>query len=137
MLQAAIAGAEVVRRASPQHGAEIAIKGHGDYQTPIDRASEAAIAAELTRSFPNCRIHGEEHVADVQGDGDTRFLIDPIDGTTNFIWGVPFFSVAIALEEGTAFTAGVVLDPLRAEVFVADRGHGSFFQRRAACHGSA
>ena len=127
MLRAALAGAEVARRAFRRHEPdELVTKGPRDFQTEADRASERAIAAVLSASFPGAAIAGEEGQADSDAGGSIRFLIDPIDGTTNFAWGIPFFAIAIALEEDGEITAGVVLDPIHAEAFVAEQGKSSF-----------
>src|SRR5690348_3262532 len=99
MLGAALAGAEVVREMfRPKEPGDLVTKRPRDYQTAADRASERAIAASLAGSFPDATITGEEGEADRPG-GPMRLLIDPIDGTTNFAWGIPFFGIAIALEE--------------------------------------
>jgi myo-inositol-1(or 4)-monophosphatase len=74
--------------------------------------------------FPDATIVGEEGEGDRRG-GPARLLIDPIDGTTNFAWSIPFFAIAIALEENDETVAGVVLDPVHAEAFVAERGAGA------------
>jgi myo-inositol-1(or 4)-monophosphatase len=127
MLRAALAGGEVARRAFHRHAPhELVTKHARDFQTEADRASERAIAASLSAAFPDAAIWGEEGEADVAADRAVRFLIDPIDGTTNFAWGIPFFAIAIALEENGETAAGVVLDPIHAEAFVAERDKGSF-----------
>ena len=125
MLRAALAGAEVARQSfRVQEPGELITKRPRDFQTAADRASERAIAASLATAFPEATIVGEEGEADRSG-GPARLLIDPIDGTTNFAWGIPFFAVAIALEEKGETVAGVVLDPIHAEAFVAERGAGA------------
>ncbi len=127
MLRAALAGGDVARRSFRRHDpAELVVKKARDFQTEADRASERAIAASLAATFPEAAIHGEEGEADVDAPTAMRFLIDPIDGTTNFAWGIPFFAVAIALEEKGKVAAGVVLDPIHEEAFVAEAGQGSF-----------
>src|SRR5262245_58914462 len=125
MLKAALAGAEVARRAfRAADSSELVTKRPRDFQTEADRATERVIAASLAASFPEATITGEEGQAERRG-GPMRLLIDPIDGTTNFAWGIPFFGIAIALEKGDETVAGVVLDPIHAEAFVAERGSGA------------
>ena len=125
MLRAALAGAEVARQSfRAKEPGELITKRPRDFQTAADRATERAIAASLAASFPEATIVGEEGEAD-RIAGPARLLIDPIDGTTNFAWGIPFFAVAIALEEHGETVAGVVLDPVHAEAFVAERGAGA------------
>lgn len=137
MLQAALAGAEAIRAlradAGRWEGAALERKGARDFVTAADRQSEAAVAASLSAAFPDHAITGEEGTAirhDRGREGAGTFLVDPIDGTTNFAWGMPFFGIAIALVEGGETVAGVVLDPSLGEAFVAERGHGAFLNGR-------
>ncbi|WP_342239612.1 inositol monophosphatase family protein [Inquilinus sp. OTU3971] len=133
MLEAALAGAEAIRAlrayAGRWEGAALERKGARDFVTAADRQSEAAIAAALSAAFPDHAITGEEGTA-IRRDGAGTFLVDPIDGTTNFAWGMPFFGIAIALVEGGETVAGVVLDPSLGEAFVAERGLGAFLNGR-------
>ena len=130
MLEAALAGAEAIRaHAGRWEGAALERKGARDFVTAADRQSEAAVAASLSMAFPGHAITGEEGTA-IRGEGPGTFLVDPIDGTTNFAWGLPFFGIAIALVEGGETVAGVVLDPSLGEAFVAESGHGAFLNGR-------
>ncbi|WP_395680324.1 inositol monophosphatase family protein [Inquilinus sp.] len=130
MLQAALAGAEAIRvHAGRWEGAALERKGARDFVTAADRQSEAAVAASLSAAFPDHAIEGEEGTA-IRSQGAGTLLVDPIDGTTNFAWGLPFFGIAIALVEGGETVAGVVLDPSLGEAFVAERGHGAFLNGR-------
>lgn len=105
-------------------------KGARDYQTEADRAVEKVIVAEITSALPEVAIVGEENVANRPGSGSLTVLIDPIDGTTNFAWGIPFFSVSIALKDGSTTIAGVVHDPLRDETFAAAQDAGCYLSGR-------
>ena len=93
--------------------------------TPTDLASDTDVAAEkairqvLGRLRPHDAILGEEGGA--TGDGDLRWLVDPLDGTINFLFGIPVFSVSVACEDASGTIAGVVLDPIRDECFAATR----------------
>ena len=130
MLEAALAGAEAIRaHAGRWEGAALERKGARDFVTVADRQSEAAVAAALSAAFPDHAITGEEGTA-IRRQGAGTFLVDPIDGTTNFAWGLPFFGIAVALVEGGETVAGVVLDPSLGEAFVAERGHGAFLNGR-------
>lgn len=125
MIEAALAGAAAIADLGGRHErARLTLKGARDFQTAADIASERAIAAVLAARFPDAAILGEEETA-ITGTG-RRFLIDPIDGTTNFAWGLPFFGICLALEENGETVAGVVLDPSFGEVFVAEKGGGAF-----------
>ncbi len=128
MIAAARLGGEIARQNFAACGqTRIDEKAARDYVTAADVAVETAIAAALAEAYPDWSINGEEKAGDRQGADDApRFLIDPIDGTTNFAWGIPFFGVVIALLRGDRIDAGVVYDPMRDELFHAERGHGAY-----------
>jgi myo-inositol-1(or 4)-monophosphatase len=100
-------------------------KGRIDLVTDIDRRSEASIVGFLHRRFPDYAILSEEGQG-YDGKGGARWIVDPLDGTTNYAHGFPFFSVSIALEHQGTLRCGVVYDPLREEWFTAVRGGGAF-----------
>src|SRR5436305_14595931 len=93
--------------------------------TPTDLASEADLAAEsairrlLGQRRPSDAILGEEEGA--TGDGELRWVVDPLDGTVNYLFGIPAFAVSVACEDSDGALAGVVLDPVRGECFEATR----------------
>jgi myo-inositol-1(or 4)-monophosphatase len=95
-----------------------------DWVTEWDRASERLIRARLGAARPDDGILGEEE-GDVAGTSGVRWVVDPIDGTTNFVYGLPPFSVSIAAEVDGAVVAGVVADVLHGEVYVAAAGGGA------------
>jgi len=104
-------------------------KGTVDLVTEADRAAEALIAARLRGAFPDHRLLGEEGAREdpaAPAGSPYRWLIDPLDGTTNFAHGLPHFAVSIGLEDGAGPLAGVVYDPMRDELFTAARGGGAF-----------
>ncbi|MBZ9939023.1 inositol monophosphatase [Mesorhizobium sp. BR1-1-16] len=126
MLEAAIAGAAAIEALGGRHErSSLTLKGARDFQTAADIASERAIAAALVARFPDHAITGEEETA-ICGSASGTFLVDPIDGTTNFAWGLPFFGICIALVEDGETVAGVVLDPSLGEAFVAEKGLGAY-----------
>ncbi|UCF81815.1 MAG: inositol monophosphatase [Acidobacteriota bacterium] len=97
-----------------------------NYVTDVDRGSEARIVAHLRRRFPSDAILGEEGGERMKESGaPRRWIVDPLDGTTNYLHGFPFFAVSIALEVEGDLKVGVVLDPLREELFTAVRGRGA------------
>jgi myo-inositol-1(or 4)-monophosphatase len=96
-----------------------------DLVTEIDRASERVIHRLLHRAYPSFGFLGEEHGRRREAS-PYRWVVDPLDGTTNFVHGVPFFGVSIGLEHAGVLLVGVVYDPLRRHLFVASRGHGAF-----------
>lgn len=98
-------------------------KSRNDFVSEVDRTAEAAIIEELRRTYPNHAILAEESGA--QGKGEYQWVIDPLDGTTNYLHGLPQFSVSIALKYRRHLECGVVYDPLREEMFTASRGQGA------------
>jgi myo-inositol-1(or 4)-monophosphatase len=92
--------------------------------TSADLASQAAVVAVITEAFPRHAIVGEEGVAGTAGSDDVWF-VDPLDGTTNYVHGVPFWCVSVALRSPEGVVCGVVCDPLRDEVYAASRGGGA------------
>jgi myo-inositol-1(or 4)-monophosphatase len=107
-------------------------KGPGDYVTDIDRNAEKAIVDVLLSAFPNHGIVGEEGSGASRGDpnSDYIWIIDPLDGTTNFLHGVPQYCVSIALAVKGVLTQGVIYDPSRNDLFTATRGAGAFMNNR-------
>jgi myo-inositol-1(or 4)-monophosphatase len=95
--------------------------------TRADRTSERVIVQRLQKSYPAYGILAEEGTG-IQGD--TRWLIDPLDGTTNYVHGYPVFCVSIALEKEGRIVLGVIYDPTRKEMFTAQQGKGAFLNRR-------
>ncbi|MFP6805684.1 MAG: inositol monophosphatase family protein [Pseudomonadales bacterium] len=100
-------------------------KGHNDYVTNIDRDAERIIVDMLKDTYPGHSITGEEKINNVEIEGaDYEWIIDPIDGTMNFLRQIPHFCVSIACVYKGKLEHGVILDPMRQEEFVASRGHG-------------
>ena len=94
-----------------------------DYASEVDGLAEAAIVKELKRAMPDCAILGEETGA--SGKGRQTFVVDPLDGTSNYLHGIPHWCVSIALVENGEPQHGVVFDPLRNELFTASKGSGA------------
>ncbi len=105
-------------------GVEVTIKPDQTPVTQADREAEQAITAILRRAFPDWGVLGEEFGE--TGSRETRWIIDPIDGTKNFIRGVPFWAVLIGLEERGEVTTGVVFNPVLGELLTARVGEGAF-----------
>lgn len=103
--------------------ATITEKTKNDFVSEADRASEEAIRAELAFRFPQYGFVGEEGGA--TGDAERRWIVDPLDGTLNFVQGFPHWCVSVALWDAEGPVAGCVLDPLRGDCFVAARGQGA------------
>ena len=127
---AARAGGEVLLRHFRDAGLAIHRKGEHDFVTEADHGSEEAVVAEIRRRHPGHRILAEEGGERVGGADAHEWLIDPLDGTTNFLQGLPMFCVSVACRRGGELVAGVVLDPLRDDLFTAARGAGAHWNGR-------
>ena len=103
-------------------------KGHNDFVSDADRAAEAAVIEVIHKHYPDHAILAEE--SGVQGDSDTVWIIDPLDGTTNFLHGFPQFCVSVAVRVNGRIEAGAVYDPMRQELFAASRGNGATLDDR-------
>jgi myo-inositol-1(or 4)-monophosphatase len=103
---------------------DIALKGRGDLVTDADRASEALIVERIHANFPTAAILGEEGGV-YAGSGDERFVVDPLDGTTNYAHRYPLFCVSIAYERAGVLEAGAIYGPAIGELYAARRGGGA------------
>jgi len=100
-------------------------KRKNDLVSEVDRQAEGAIVEILRKAYPDHTIIGEEGGRAATGAGEYTWIIDPLDGTANFLHGIPHFCVSIACTRRGRLEHGVVLDPIRDETFVASRGHGA------------
>jgi len=105
---------------------QISQKGPGDFVTHADKRTEQILIDELTRARPGYGFLGEEGGGIEGKDKSHRFIIDPIDGTTNFLHGIPHFAISIALERDGVLVAGLVFNPITDELFTAEKGHGAY-----------
>ena len=126
---ARIGGRILMRRLNKLERSQIRKKGKYDWVTDADRASEEAILAVLRKAFPAHSIKAEES-APGEALCARQWLIDPLDGTVNYLHGFPMFCVSIAFVERSRLEAGVVYDPVREELFTARRGQGAFLNGR-------
>lgn len=117
------AGAIIVRNLGRVDAADADRKGYNDLVSEVDREAEAAIIETIHRAYPTHSILAEESGA--HGRADYLWVIDPLDGTTNFLHGFPVFSVSIAIKYKGRLEHGVVYDPLRQEIFSASQGRGA------------
>lgn len=99
-------------------------KGRNDLVSEVDRDAEAVIIEAIHKAFPDHGIRGEEH-GDAYPEGEYNWIIDPLDGTLNYLQGIPHFCISIAAMKGNQFEHGVIVDPTRNEEFVASRGSGA------------
>src|SRR6478735_9671971 len=124
MVKAARAAGNVLLRHMHRLDAlNVVEKDRMDYASEVDGLAEAEIVKELKRAMPDCAILGEETGS--SGKGRQTFVIDPLDGTSNYLHGIPHWCVSIALVENGGPHHGVIFDPLRNELFTASRGSGA------------
>lgn len=110
---------------------QVSRKGPADFVSTADLKAEKILREELERARPDYGFLMEESGASEGRNGEQRrWLVDPLDGTTNFLHGLPHFAISIALEERGEVTAAVVLDPIKDELYTAEKGHGAFLNDR-------
>lgn len=122
------AGNIILRHVSRLDGLNIIEKGRQDYASEVDALAEKEIIRELRRAFPDHAFLGEEGGA--MGQARNTFVIDPLDGTSNYLRGIPHYCVSIGLLEGNEPVHAVIYDPVRNDVFTASRGSGAYLNER-------
>jgi myo-inositol-1(or 4)-monophosphatase len=105
---------------------QVSVKGPGNFVSAADRKAEQTLREELMAARPGYSFHGEEGGRIEGSDKTHTWIVDPLDGTTNFLHGIPQFSIAIALEREGTIVAGLVYNPISDEMFTAERGKGAF-----------
>jgi len=131
MVQAATkAGRSLSRDFGEVQNLQVSLKGPGDFVSQADKRAEEIIHTELSRSRPDYSFLMEESGEVVGSDSQHRFIIDPLDGTTNFLHGIPIFAVSIGLERQGQIVAGVIYNPAMDELYTAERGGGAFLNDR-------
>ena len=103
---------------------QVEAKGLNDFVSDVDRHAEELIISAIRQTYPDHAILAEES-GTTQGESEYTWIIDPLDGTLNFLQGIPHFCVSIAVRNGNHMEHGVIIDPIRHEEFVASRGHGA------------
>ncbi len=126
------AGTIIIRAIETRQDLEIETKSKNDFVTQVDRQAEAAIIDTLLKAYPSHSILAEEsgNSGTAKKNQDFQWIIDPLDGTTNFLHGNPQFSVSIALKHKDKLEQAVIYDPLRDELYTASRGKGAFLNNR-------
>jgi myo-inositol-1(or 4)-monophosphatase len=108
----------------------VSIKGPGDFVSAADQRAEKIIFEELSKARPGYGFLMEESGAVEGTDKAHRWIVDPLDGTTNFLHGLPWFAISVALERDDALVAGVVYNPATDDMYVAERGQGAWHNNR-------
>ena len=130
-VKAARRAGSIINRAALEGGAlEVKAKNKNDFVTQVDRAAEQAIIGVIRTAYPEHRILAEESGNTPGARPEYLWVIDPLDGTTNYIHGFPQYCVSIALEHKGVLTQAVVYDPGKNELFTASRGRGAFLDDR-------
>jgi len=124
------AGAIIERAAVSGVALEVRSKHRNDFVTQVDRAAEQAVIDLVRKSYPSHTIIAEESGRLEGADGEMCWIIDPLDGTTNFIHGFPQYCVSIAVQQAGKTAHAVVYDPAKNELFTASRGRGAFLNDR-------
>ncbi|GIX34341.1 MAG: inositol monophosphatase [Lysobacteraceae bacterium] len=122
------AGNTILRQIGRIESLHVVEKARHDFASEVDAQAEKDIVRELKRAFPRHAFLGEE--GGLQGSGDHGFVIDPLDGTSNYLHGIPHYCVSIAMLERGEPVHAVVFDPLRNEIFYASKGCGAYLNER-------
>ena len=109
---------------------QVSRKGPNDFVTNSDIKTERIIIDELKKAKPNYSIISEEYGIEVNKDEKNTWLIDPIDGTINFLHGIPHFAMSIALKSNNEIVSGIIFDPIKNELFFAEKNNGAYFNNQ-------
>jgi len=118
------AGDHIVRKMNKLQDLKVEVKGPNDFVSEVDRQAEEKVIDTLLGSFPGHGILAEES-GEIKGSEDYRWIIDPLDGTTNYLHGFPHFAVSIACQHKERLEHAVIYDPIKQEIFAASRGDGA------------
>jgi myo-inositol-1(or 4)-monophosphatase len=129
-VKAARRAGSLINRAALEGGLEIRAKNRNDFVTQVDQAAEQAIIDVIRRAYPEHGFLAEESGTSTGARPEFQWVIDPLDGTTNYIHGFPQYCVSIALEHKGVLTQAVVYDPAKNELFTASRGRGAYLDDR-------
>ncbi len=128
-IRAARAAGDVIVRSMEQvSDIQITEKGLNDFVTEVDRKAESVIIDAIMKVYPQHSILAEE--SGLIGEHEYQWIVDPLDGTTNYLHGFPQFAVSIALKHGDTMEQAIIYDPLRQELFTATRGNGAYMNNR-------
>ncbi len=131
MVQAATkAGRNLAKDFGEVENLQVSIKGPADFVSNADRRAEQIVFEDLQKARPTYGFLGEEGTEVKGTDGQHRWIVDPLDGTTNFLHGIPMFAVAIALQRGEDIVASVIYNPIMDELYTAEKGGGAWLNDR-------
>lgn len=109
---------------------QVSVKGPGDFVSAADRRAEQIIHQELSKARPDYAFLMEESGKLGPANAECRFIVDPLDGTHNFLHGIPHWAISIAVEKAGEMIAGVIYDPVKNEMFYAEKGNGAYMNDR-------
>ena len=109
---------------------QVSIKGPSDFVSSADKKAEKTIIQELLKSKKKYSIITEESGKIINSDTNNIWIIDPIDGTTNYLHGIPHFAISIALQSNNEIISGVIFDPIKNEMFYAEKDNGAYFNNQ-------
>jgi myo-inositol-1(or 4)-monophosphatase len=124
------AGRGLIRDFGELENLQVSLKGPADFVSTADERTERILIEELSRARPGYGFLGEEGGAREGPDKTHRFIVDPIDGTTNFLHGIPIFAISIALEREGQLVSAVVYNPVVDEMYLAEKGHGAYLNNK-------
>ena len=108
---------------------QVSLKGPGDFVTNCDKKVEKILIDEFLKARPNYSILSEE-IGEINNDDSFKWIIDPIDGTSNFLHGIPHFAISVGLEHNKEIICGIIYDPIKDEMFTAEKGNGSYLNNQ-------
>ena len=108
---------------------QVSLKGPGDFVTNCDKKIEKILIDEFLKARPNYSILSEE-IGEINNDDSFKWIIDPIDGTSNFLHGIPHFAISVGLEHNKEIICGIIYDPIKDEMFTAEKGNGSYLNNQ-------
>ena len=109
---------------------QVSKKGPADFVTNADLKTEKIIIEELKKAKPNYSVISEESGVENNKDKDNTWIIDPIDGTVNFLHGIPHFAISIGLKSKDEIISGLIFDPIKNEMFYAEKNNGAYFNNQ-------
>ena len=124
------AGRALVRDFGEVENLQVSRKGPSDFVSQADTKAEKTLVAELSRARPDFGFILEEGQNREPRDGSQSFILDPLDGTTNFLHGIPHFAISVAVQRDGEIVAGVVYNPVTTELYAAEKGQGAFLNDR-------
>ena len=123
------AGKTLIRDFGEIEKLQVSVKGPGDFVSNSDKNVEKIIIEELEKARPKYSILSEE-IGEIKKDEEFKWIIDPIDGTANFLHGIPHFAISIGLEQNKEIICGIIFDPIKDEMFIAEKGNGSYLNNQ-------